>query len=60
MGNIQYIEAQQLRKNWGNKPCEHKDWLKEYYNGTSTGDYICSQCGKAVYETKLEDIKNKG
>ncbi len=47
-------EAQELRKKWNNKPCTHPGWLKEYYNGTGTGDKICSQCGLALYITKMD------
>jgi hypothetical protein len=44
---MQSKTALQLKKSWGNKPCEHPEIEKEYYLGSATGDYICIQCGKA-------------
>lgn len=45
---MQMEKAEELRKKWGNKPCDHPDPLeKEYYLGTATGDYICSICGRS-------------
>ncbi|MNR64770.1 hypothetical protein D3C85_1875270 [compost metagenome] len=46
MQKIQMEEAQELRNEWGNKPCHHNAPLaKEYYLATDTGDLVCSQCG---------------
>jgi hypothetical protein len=42
---LQLEEARELRKEWGNKPCDHPRVVKEYYLGTSTGDYVCTTCG---------------
>lgn len=46
---MQMDEASQLRKEWkaqGNKECNHPTITKEYYLGTSTGDYVCTTCGQ--------------
>lgn len=46
---MQSSEASELRKKWGDKPCDHKHIDKEYYAGSATGDYVCTQCGRAEY-----------
>lgn len=45
--NIQMKDAEEMRKAWGNKPCDHPSFSKEYFNGMNTGDYICNQCGES-------------
>ena len=44
---MQLKKAQELKKRWGNKPCDHSSLEKEYYLGTATGDYICTDCGES-------------
>ncbi|MFM0059216.1 hypothetical protein PQR64_26650 [Paraburkholderia phytofirmans] len=44
---MQTTEAKELREVWGDKPCEHVELTKEYGLGMATGDYVCTQCGKA-------------
>ena len=44
---MQPKEAAALREEWGDKPCDHLSLSKEYDLGSSTGDYICEQCGRA-------------
>jgi len=44
---MQTTDAEKLRKAWGDKPCNHPKLEKEYYLGTATDDYVCTQCGKA-------------
>ena len=44
---MQMQEAIELRKMWGNKPCKHPKLDKEYFNGTDTGDLVCTTCGEA-------------
>jgi hypothetical protein len=39
-------EGKMLRKAWVGDKCNHSQVDKEYINGTHTGDYICTQCGK--------------
>ncbi|GAB4073247.1 hypothetical protein GCM10028778_08060 [Barrientosiimonas marina] len=43
---MQMEKAEEIRKEWGNKPCEHPTITKEYYLGAQTGDYVCTQCGQ--------------
>jgi hypothetical protein len=42
---MQFDRAQELRKLWGDKPCNHPEVDKEYYLGAQTGDLVCTQCG---------------
>ena len=44
---MQIKDAMDLKKRWGNKPCNHPTLEKEYEMGASTGDYICTQCGES-------------
>lgn len=42
---------ERLRKNWGNKPCNHSEIRREKHDlGGATGDYVCTQCGKVFIE----------
>ncbi len=43
---MQYYEAEELRKEWQGKPCNHENVEKEYHLGSHTGDYVCTVCGK--------------
>ncbi|MFK5893747.1 MAG: hypothetical protein QM504_11055 [Pseudomonadota bacterium] len=44
-------KVNEIKERWGDKPCKHDgQFLKEYALGAATGDYICSKCGKEVYE----------
>lgn len=57
---MQLEEATVLRKNWGNKPCEHPSFEKEYHLGASTGDYICTKCGRAFWgNPDRDDLKKE-
>jgi len=38
-------QAQLLRDRWGNKPCDHPGFVREYDKGMQ-GDFICTQCGR--------------
>jgi hypothetical protein len=38
-------KAQRLRDEWGDKPCGHPGFVREYALGMQ-GDYICTQCGR--------------
>lgn len=44
---MQHDKALELQRKWGNKPCSHSNLEKEYYLGSQTGDYVCTQCGEA-------------
>lgn len=41
-------KAARLRREWGDKPCDHPQIEKEYYLGSDTGDYVCIRCGRLV------------
>lgn len=43
---MQHSDAKRLEEKWAGKPCKHSDIEKEYYLGTQTGDYVCSNCGR--------------
>jgi hypothetical protein len=45
---MQKKRASALQQAWGDKPCDHPAFAKEYDNGERTGNYICTQCGKTV------------
>lgn len=49
VGNIQDKDVKEISDKWGNKPCDHPSLSKEYHLGSSTGDYVCDQCGKVGY-----------
>lgn len=55
---MQMEDAKELREKWGNKPCNHPILDKEYYLGTQTGDYICTQCGKSASKEYFEKQKS--
>jgi len=56
---MQSDKAAKLRKEWGNKPCNHPYVLKEYYLGAHTGDYVCTQCGEVGSREYLESFQEK-
>jgi hypothetical protein len=39
--------AEELRKEWGGKPCSHPHLEKEYSQGWPTGNFVCTVCGQA-------------
>ena len=53
---MQAAKARELRKEWGDKPCDHPDVDKEYYLGAQTGDYVCTQCGKEFSRGDYEGV----
>ena len=58
----QALRAAQLRAEWGDKPCDHPDFRKEYYRGMDTGDVICTQCGRIMTREEFfkKPSKNEG
>lgn len=44
----QLERIKEIRKDWGNKPCDHPNLEKEYFLGFDTGYYFCTQCGKEI------------
>lgn len=45
---MQRKRAAALREEWGDKPCEHPAFAKEYDLGVKTGNYVCTQCGATI------------
>ena len=42
-------QAQALRDAWGDKPCAHPAFAREYdLAGQRTGNYFCTECGAAI------------
>ncbi len=56
---MQAKEAEELRRNWGDKNCDHPAFAKEYDLGAQTGDYICKTCGKEVSRHQKLEIERK-
>ncbi|MBI5075670.1 MAG: hypothetical protein HZB62_10980 [Nitrospirae bacterium] len=54
---MQMDKAQKIRKAWGNKPCPHPTFDKEYCLGSDTGDYICIQCGRSFTKEEKNQIE---
>ncbi|MEO6864064.1 MAG: hypothetical protein ABI229_01310 [Gemmatimonadaceae bacterium] len=45
---MQKKRATALQQEWGDKPCVHPAFAKEYDLGKRTGNYVCTQCGKTL------------
>lgn len=58
---MEYLVAQKLKEEWGDKPCDHPVLEKEYYVGAFLINYVCTSCGKEfTIAQKLEmDEKRK-
>ncbi len=49
--------AAELRQAWGDRPCDHPDFAREYDNGQRTGNYVCTQCGATLsFREKAEIV----
>jgi hypothetical protein len=59
MNTMQAKQAQILRDEWGDKPCNHPNYEKEYYLGANTGDKVCTQCGQVLSKDEIENIHRK-
>jgi hypothetical protein len=40
-------KALELQEAWGDQPCPHPTFAKEYDLGVRTGNFICTQCGRS-------------
>lgn len=54
---MQNRRAAELRESWGDKPCDHPSFEKEYYLGAQSGDYVCVQCGECFTRSEKESIE---
>lgn len=43
---MEYYALQQLKENWGEKPCDHPHLEKVYYAGAFLIAYACTSCGE--------------
>jgi transposase-like protein len=43
---MEYLEAQKIKAEWGDKPCDHPHLEKEYYSGAFLTNYVCTTCGR--------------
>lgn len=43
---MQMKDAYTLSEQWGDRDCNHPFLEKEYEREMSTGDYVCTRCGK--------------
>ena len=57
---MQAKKAEELRRLWGDKPCEHPKLDKEYILGAQTGDFICTTCGKVFMSREEADRERSG
>jgi hypothetical protein len=53
---MQATKAAQLRKDWGNKPCDHPSFDNLYYLGAQDTDLVCEQCGDEMPKATAEKI----
>jgi hypothetical protein len=49
--------ALELQQAWGDKPCDHPAFAKEYDQGERTGKYVCTQCGAIVSPSERAQIR---
>ena len=50
-----------LQQEWGDKPCDHPAFAKEYDLGERTGNFICTQCGKLItFKERAELLAARG
>jgi hypothetical protein len=60
---MQMLKATEIRKSWGNKPCDHSHLAKEYHFGTATGDMsahnVASQDGTVTSLQKRRPAKKE-
>jgi peptide methionine sulfoxide reductase MsrB len=54
---LQKKRASALKQEWGDKPCTHPAFAKEYDLGERTGNYVCTQCGATfTFREKTEHV----
>lgn len=58
---MQRKRADELRKLWGDRECDHPELSKEYDLGARTGNYDCTRCGKIFsFREKAELLATRG
>ena len=49
-----------MQVQWGDNPCSHPKFSKEYDLGERTGNFVCTQCGKIfTFREKAELNANR-
>ena len=61
---MDYLKAEKLRKEWGDKPCSHPSFevethLDSEYVAVKTGDYVCTCCGQDFTKEEIKAIEKK-
>ena len=57
---MQRKKATALKQAWGDKPCTHPAFAKEYDLGERTGNYVCTTCGSTfTFREKAELVARK-
>ncbi|HYW31019.1 MAG TPA: hypothetical protein VE869_05875 [Gemmatimonas sp.] len=57
---MQKKRAVALQQEWGDKPCPHPSFAKEYDLGERTGNYVCGQCGRVFsFREKAEILASR-
>lgn len=53
-------EAQELQRQWGDKPCNHPDIIAEREaDGRDTDNWWCTQCGQLADYNEWQRSRNK-
>jgi hypothetical protein len=54
---VQRKKAIALQQDWGDRPCPHPAFAREYDLGERTGNYVCTQCGTTLtFRQKAEIV----
>lgn len=56
---MQIEAARRLRETVTPCPEDKHQWVKEYFNGANTGDYVCSVCGAEISGPNYEKMLKK-
>jgi hypothetical protein len=52
---VQRKKSIELQQKWGDQPCAHPSFSREYDLGERTGNYCCTQCGASfTFREKAE------
>jgi hypothetical protein len=58
---MQRKKALELQTAWGEKPCSHPAFSREYDLGERTGNYCCTTCGAVIpFREKAEIMAARG